>query len=180
METYNDLFVRLNHGTTAAEVLARLQALSGGDMTWELEEDLGGAAGFHAMGGSAGWELTDAAAESLLQDGHLDVWTYSTHDEDPEAVFSRYSPDQRSSFVVSTAYAEWEEEEDDQAEQLHGGKTPDEALSENDWRQKLGENVYCWSRYDRWVNGMPVFHRRAGHEELIEDIVGRRRTKTEN
>ena len=177
METYNDLFLRLKPGSTAAEVLERLNAQAKDDLTWDLEEDLGGAAGFHAMGGSMGWEITDEAAETLMLDGHLEVWTYSTHDEDPEAVFSRYTPDGNTVFTVSTAYLEWEGEdgrvsETDSPEEHDG--TP---LSEDQWRQKLGENGYCWSRYERWIEGMPVFHRRGTHEGLVSDVVGPRRTK---
>lgn len=178
METYNDLFVRLKPGTTAEDVLQRLNDLAKDDLTWDLEQDLGGAAGFHAMGGSMGWEITDEAAERLMLDGHLEVWTYSTHDEDPEAVFSRYTPEGNTVFIVSTAYIEWEGEGDGEREAEPAEETEGTALSEDQWRQKLGENGYCWSRYERWIDGMPVFHRRSTHEGLVSDVVGERRTKT--
>ncbi len=179
METYNDLFVRLQHGSTAQDVLARLNAVAQDDMEWELEEDLGGAAGYHAMGGSMGWELTDAAAEALRADGQLEVWTYSTHDEEPEAVFSRYREQGNTVFIASTAFEEGFSEDEDEEDAPSFEATPEHLLTEEQWRAKLGENGYCWSRFERWIEGMPVFHRRKGHEELIEDIVGPRRTKAD-
>lgn len=181
METYNHLLVRLTPSEDAHAIQSFLNALPGHDLEWELDETLDSVAAFQAMGGSSGWEDTETAARALIERGNGDVWTYCTHDEDSEALFSRITPpDIDSHFIASSAYADWSDDEDEGDAQMPIDASTqdmldDTALSDDTIRAAIGEHAYCWGRYDRWKFGLPNLSCLAIYQELIEDIVGPRR-----
>lgn len=193
METYNDVIVRLTpelDTERAHALLAQATQSLDSALEWEHLETTDGVAVFTALAGSGGWEYAEAASEALLEAGSPEIALYLTHDEDAEAQFVRKRKDEPQphlAFLVSTAYLDGyldedgdDDEEEDSSEEAE--PLPEESADHGDRplieadRHRLGENAYCWKRFDQWVEGMPVLHRHAHHRELIESVVGERET----
>ena len=175
METYSHLLVRLHPESSFSETHRTLQALPGG-LEWEEQEAQDGVLVLYAMAGSAGWEATDAAATALRDAGHPEVWTYCTHDEDSEALFTSYANDRNWSFIASTAYEGFHEDGEPEPldEDTARALLDDPTLDDHEVRAQLGESAYCWGRYDQWREGLSGLHCLATFEELIQDVVGAR------
>ena len=188
METYSDVIVRLPPGMDtqrAHQLLSQATEARDRHMEWEHLETTDGVAVFTALAGSGGWEHAETAAEVLLEAGAPEIALYLTHDEDAEAQFVRKRKDETQphlAFLVSTAYLDGylDEDEDDEegseeatAPTENAGDHGDRPLTEAD-RHSMGENAYCWKRFDQWVEGMPSLHRHAHHRELVESVVGER------